>query len=308
MNTRKNNTTILVCLSAALLSAGCMVPDASMLGRSAMVPSPEQRIQELQARQAKVQQEIESAQAAAQKEIRDQEVRAQEQKMAERKAREENAERSRAWKSESKSVSLSDSVSIELQSIPGPLWVGKFEVTQAQWEAVMGANPSLFKGADNPVESITWDDCQKFLKALNALPGVKASGLTFRLPTEEEWCLARYAGATGKYGTFADGTEITKNDLDKVAWLKETSDDETHPVGQKEPNAFGLYDMIGNVEELTSTTDTGYKQMRLRVTRGGCFGNLTAGLLDFDRSTYPEDIGIQQKAIGLRLVATESGN
>lgn len=230
----------------------------------------------------------------------------QEQRQAERKAREENAERSRAWKSEAKTVPLSDSVSIELQSIPGPLWVGKFEVTQAQWEAVMGTNPSVFKGADLPVETISWDDCQKFLKALNALPGVKESGLTFRLPTDEEWCLARYAGATGKYGTFADGTEITKDDLGKVAWFHENSESETHPVGQKEPNAFGLYDMLGNVMELTST-ETGESPLGVsHVVRGGCFGNLSTGFLDFDPNKRP--VNMTCNDTGLRLVATESAN
>ena len=90
-------------------------------------------------------------------------------------------------------------------------WLGKFEVTQAQWEAVMGENPSYFKGADNPVENVSWVDCQEFLKKLNALPAVKKSGLVFRLPDEKEWEYACRAGSTGHYCRLADGTEITES-------------------------------------------------------------------------------------------------
>ena len=103
------------------------------------------------------------------------------------------------------------------------LLMGKYEVTQAQWEAVMGENPSLFKGADNPVENISWDDCQKFLKKLNEIPSVKESGLTFRLPTEEEWKYACRAGATGDYCKLADGTETSESTLGQVAWFKDNS-------------------------------------------------------------------------------------
>ena len=302
MQAQKHNVLPLICLSIALFSAGCLGPDIAEINRE-----HEQRMTEL--KQKVHNESIERRSRMVEKVQRDHmaaEDRKQEQKMAERDARKKNAERSRAWKSEDKSVPLSDSVSIELKSIPGPLWVGKFEVTQAQWETVMGTNPSLNKGADLPVERISWKDCQFFLKKLNALPGVKKSGIVFRLPTEEEWCLARYAGATGKYGTFANGAEISKDDLGKVAWLKETSEDETHPVGQKEPNAFGLYDMLGNVEELTSTTEKGYDGKESRVIRGGCFENLSAGLLDFDRTTLPDVLGVQHNTIGFRLVATDA--
>ena len=88
-------------------------------------------------------------------------------------------------------------------------WIGKFEVTQAQWEAVMGENPSDFKDADNPVENVSWDDCQEFLKKLNALSAVKESGLVFRLPAEKEWEYACRAGSTGDFCKLAEGTEIS---------------------------------------------------------------------------------------------------
>ena len=136
-------------------------------------------------------------------------------------------------------------------AIPGMNFkIGKYEVTQAQWEAMMGNNPSKFKNSNNPVENVSWNDCQEFIRKLNAMPEVKASGLTFRLPTESEWEYACRAGSTGDYCKLADGTEITMKTLSEVAWYGDNSGRMTHPVGQKKPNAFGLYDMHGNVWEL----------------------------------------------------------
>ena len=189
----------------------------------------------------------------------------------------------------------------EMVQIPGrDFRMGKFEVTQAQWKAVMGTNPSFFKGADHPVECVSWDDCQAFLEKLNAHPAARASGLVFRLPTEEEWELACRAGSTNAYCRLADGTEITESTLGRVAWFVENAPtrprwlslflvfaewlvdhvhevdwDETvthKPVGRKKPNAFGLYDMHGNVWEWTSSADDDF-----RVICGG-FCNLNADL------------------------------
>ena len=161
----------------------------------------------------------------------------------------------------------------DMVPIPGQDYsICKYEVTQALWFAVMGENPSEFKGADRPVENVSWDDCQKFLEKLNALPEVKASGKTYRLPTADEWEFACRAGATGDYCKLADGTEITGETLGEVAWFDENSDTKTHPVGQKKPNAFGLYDMHGNAWEWTSTAVG-----RFRVCCGGSWMNRAYG-------------------------------
>ena len=134
--------------------------------------------------------------------------------------------------------------------IPGKDFkMGKTEVTQAQWEAIMGDNPSQFIGENDPVGNVSWDDCQEFLSLLNSIPVVKNRGLTFRLPSEDEWTFACRAGASGKYCKLASGTEIEEGTLGLVAWFENNSNKQPHPVGQKQPNAFGLYDMCGNISE-----------------------------------------------------------
>jgi formylglycine-generating enzyme required for sulfatase activity len=113
-------------------------------------------------------------------------------------------------------------------------WIGKYEVTQEQWVSVMGSNPSYYVGDTLPVNDIQWDDCQAFIRRLNEL-----TGKSYRLPTEAEWEFAARAGTTGdRYG-----------DLESVAWYSDNSGGTPHPVGGKAPNAFGLYDMLGNIFE-----------------------------------------------------------
>lgn len=148
--------------------------------------------------------------------------------------------------------------------------IGKYEVTQEEWEAVMGNNPSAFKGAKRPVENVSWDDCQKFIRKLNELTGKQ-----FRLPTEAEWEYAARGGNRSKGYKYSGSDNIGS-----VAWYDGNSGSETHPVGQKQANELGLYDMSGNVWEWcqdwygdysssAQTNPTGPGSGSYRVFRGG---------------------------------------
>ena len=125
-------------------------------------------------------------------------------------------------------------------------WLGKYEVTQAQWQSVMGENPSYFIGDAKPVENVSWNDCQKFISKVNAKLGDDVA----RLPTEAEWEYACRAGTTGDYG----GT----GKLDEMGWFADNSAGKTHPVGQKKANGWGFHDMHGNVCEWNSDSYGGY--------------------------------------------------
>ena len=128
-----------------------------------------------------------------------------------------------------------------------PFYIGKYEVTQEQWEAVMGDNPSVLKGMKLPVTNVPWDDCQKFIKNLNA----KTNG-GYRLPTEAEWEYACRAGTTTVYSF---GDKITPEDANYV----DSKIGKPVAVGSYKPNAFGLYDMHGNVYELCADWNNSYK-------------------------------------------------
>ena len=126
-------------------------------------------------------------------------------------------------------------------------WLADTPCTQAQWEAVLGENPSHFKGATRPVESIAWHQCVEFCERLRA----RAPTLSFRLPTEAEWEYACRAGTETAFNDGSDCTEPAGKDpaLDRLGWFDENSKHETHPVRERDPNAWGLYDMHGNVWE-----------------------------------------------------------
>jgi len=124
--------------------------------------------------------------------------------------------------------------------ITEPFYIGIYPVTQREWKAVMGNNPSGFKGKNRPVEKVSWDDCQEFIKKLDA----REEGRKYRLPTEAEWEYACRAGSQGKY-CFGD----KESKLKEYAWYSKNSGGKTHPVGKKKSNRFGLYDVHGNVWE-----------------------------------------------------------
>ncbi|MBO5942649.1 MAG: SUMF1/EgtB/PvdO family nonheme iron enzyme [Bacteroidales bacterium] len=117
--------------------------------------------------------------------------------------------------------------------------IGKYEVTQELWEAVMGSNPSCFKGSRRPVENVSWDDCQTFIRKLNSL-----TGQTFKLPTEAQWEFAARGGNSSKGYKYSGS-----NYIDNVGWYYDNSGSTSHNVGTKSPNELGIYDMSGNVRE-----------------------------------------------------------
>ncbi|MGH7945782.1 MAG: formylglycine-generating enzyme family protein [Opitutaceae bacterium] len=157
-----------------------------------------------------------------------------------------------------------------------PFYLGKFEVTQEQWQSVMGSNPSLFKGPKLPVANVSWDDCQNFLTKLQEKTGRK-----FTLPTEAQWEYACRAGTTTDY-SFGDA----ESGLAEHGWYSGNSaPPKTHPVGEKKPNPWGLYDMHGNAWEWCAdrygkysggamTDPAGAASGATRVYRGGSWSHV----------------------------------
>ena len=205
--------------------------------------------------------------------------------------------------SEDEEWRLGDELQHEVRISEG-FWMGKYEVTQGEWEAVMGANPSEFKycGPRCPVDSVLWTDAEEFIRRLNGRESGK--GYRYRLPTEAEWEYAARAGTTGaRYDV-----------LGEIAWYDENSGDRTHPVGQKQANAWDLHDMLGNVWEWTgdwygwylsgSVTDPqGPSTGSARVVRGGGWNISARGVRSAAR--YYHSPGRRYGPVGFRLVRTK---
>ena len=179
-------------------------------------------------------------------------------------------------------------------------YIGKTEVTQALWRAVMGSNPSHFKGDNLPVECVSWNDCQEFIRKLNAL-----TGQNFRLPTEAEWEFACRGGNNSRGYKYSGS-----NYIDNVAWYEDNSGNQTHPVATKKPNELGIYDMTGNVCEWcvdwygnyssgAQTNPKGPYDGSGRVHRDGSWNGNARGC----RSSYRNDNspGDRIYCLGLRL-------
>ncbi|MFN7568214.1 MAG: SUMF1/EgtB/PvdO family nonheme iron enzyme [Microcystis sp.] len=190
--------------------------------------------------------------------------------------------------------------------------IGKYPITQAQYQAVMGNNPSRFKNnPQNPVESVSWDDAQAFCQKLSQI-----TGKTYRLPTEAEWEYACRAGTTTRY-YFGDND----NQLGDYAWGRENSNRTTHPVGQKKPNGWGLYDMSGNVWEWceddwhdsyagapddgTAWIDNDNRSQSQKCLRGGSWYYIPNFRRSASRDWYNPDIHIHVN--GFRVACVSPG-
>ena len=179
-------------------------------------------------------------------------------------------------------------------------YMGKSQVTQSLWKAVMGSNPSYFKGDDRPVERVSWNDCQEFISKLNEITGMK-----FRLPTEAEWEFAARGGNKSKHYKYSGS-----DNLDDVAWYDDNKNGGTHDVMTKLPNELGLFDMSGNVYEWcydwfayydakSQANPTGAASGSKRVNRGGCWFSFAQSCRLSSRD-YLLPIG-RHNNIGLRL-------
>lgn len=203
--------------------------------------------------------------------------------------------------------------------------MGRYPVTQALYEAVMGTNPAMCKGSSRPVEQVNWFDAVRFCNALSFQFGLRPAYIIgegdepevtcdftapgYRLPTESEWEYACRAGTTTRH--YSGDSDAGLGD---IAWYEKNANDTTHPVGQKMPNAWGLYDMAGNVFEWTwdwygtypgATTDyIGPQTGNYRVSRGGsCRDGASYARAAYRNGSCP---GVRGSGVGFRLARTTS--
>lgn len=184
-------------------------------------------------------------------------------------------------------------------NVSNDYYIGKFEVTQALWQAVMGSNPAKNKGDNLPVEKVTWTECQDFMKKLNEL-----TGKNFRLPTALEWVYAARGGSKSSGYKYSGS-----NKLSEVAWFDSNSKDKTHPVGTKMPNELGLYDMSGNVwewcQDLGKSTKKSSKSLHgaSRILCGGSWSDNAKYCTSLYLDEKPE--GFYSIYTGMRLALSE---
>jgi formylglycine-generating enzyme required for sulfatase activity len=188
-------------------------------------------------------------------------------------------------------------------TISKPFYLGVTVLTQAQYEAVIGTNPSQFKGPTNPVEQVSWNDAAEFCKKLS-----EKARRAVRLPTEAEW---EYACRAGNPGAFCFGD--AESELEQYAWYAKNSGGKTQPVGQKKPNQWGLYDMHGNVWEWCQdwkgqyrkgpiTDPTGPEKGASRVLRAGSWGNNNPAVLRSAFRSYFLSPARRTNGVGFRCV------
>ena len=186
-----------------------------------------------------------------------------------------------------------------------PFLLSKYEVTQRQYQAIMGENPSHFRGdPDLPVEQVSWDDCQEFIEKLNALEGQAV----YRLPREAEWEYACLGGSSDPYG-FCDKDDT----LSQCSWFDENAERRTHTVGRLKSNPWGLYDLHGNVWEWCQdwhgehapgeVTESDGVSPAFRVLRGGGYDSPAGDCRSLARRSY-SPAKVRRKNVGLRLAAT----
>ncbi|MHB8952036.1 MAG: formylglycine-generating enzyme family protein [Pirellulaceae bacterium] len=194
--------------------------------------------------------------------------------------------------------------------ITAPFHLGVHEVTQSQYERIMRANVSSFNGSTHPVERVSWDDAVSFCEKLSALSEERAAGRMYRLPSEAEWEYACRAGSTTPY-SFGDDADAVEDH----AWVDGNSSSTTHPVGEKLPNAWGLYDMHGNVWEWCADWFGAYPKTPVddprgiatgasRAIRGGCWLSSAKDCRTANRLGHPPDS--RYFFLGFRVAAVSS--